>query len=52
MSSNGKDDWEVVKDITYVVVEEIKGKSTAFDDTLAKTLGVSGEYMVINIFKN
>ena len=49
MSSYKKDDWEVVKDITYKVVEEIKGRGTSFDETLAKTLEVSGEYMVIYI---
>ena len=47
MATNKQNDWEVVKDITYDVVKEIKGKSSDFDDTLAKTLGVGGEYRVI-----
>ena len=47
MSSSKKNDWDVVKEITYAVVEEIKGRGTSFDDTLAKTLGVSGVYMVM-----
>ena len=49
MSSSKKNDWDVVKEITYAVVEEIKGRGTSFDDTLAKTLGVSGDYMVMYI---
>ena len=46
MASKQFDDWEEVKDITNDVVEEQKGRGTAYEDTVAGTLGVKGEYMV------
>ena len=52
MSTNKKNDWEVVKDITYDVVDELKGRGKAFDDTLAKTLGVGGLYKVMYTFSS
>ena len=39
-------DWEEVKDITHDVVEEQIGRGTAYDETVAGTLGVKGQYRV------
>ena len=44
MASNQIDDWEEVKDITNDVVEEQKGRDTAYEETIAGTLGVKGQY--------
>ena len=46
MTSNPNDDWELAKNITYAVVEEQIGRGRAYDEIVAKTLGVKGLYMV------
>ena len=46
MASNQINDWEEVKDITHDVVEEQIGMGTAYDETVAGTLGVKGQYKV------
>ena len=40
------DEWQRILDITYNVVEEQLGNHRSFDETLAKTLKVSGLYVV------
>ena len=47
MAHHQDEDWEHVKDITYAVVNEQKGKGMAYEETVAGTLGVKGLYMVI-----
>lgn len=46
MASNQIYDWEEVKDITHYVVEEQIGWGTAYDELVAVTLGVNGQYKV------
>ena len=46
MAGTTNDDWGEVKIIVYDVVIEQKGRGIAYEETVARTLGVNGQYMV------
>ena len=46
MATRINDDWDMVVDTTYTVVEEQLGRGVAFDRTLARTIQVSGLFEV------
>ena len=46
MAARINDDWDMVVDTTYTVVEEQLGRGVAFDHTLARTIQMSGLYEV------
>ena len=44
--SNKDDEWENIVDITHNVVNNMAGRGSAFDSTLATVLNVVGDYEV------
>ena len=44
--SNKDDEWENIVDITHNVVNNMAGRGSAFDRTLATVLNVVGDYEV------
>ena len=41
------DDWQSVVETTYGITKIMFGRGKAYDLTIAKTLGIAGEYQVL-----